>query len=169
MNAARFLNYLYLLLLFSTWPGLCSSGSILALLLVHGCHTSSSHADAVTCSDWKYSIFWRQLWKASSTGISELFALKLFACGGKQPVSSGFVPGNVYSCFQAESGNTSVIPFCLIFLVVLIFQLLSLNELMFWCCSHLAMVMTTPVIIAVRGFKLMRGKLRKKTRKDTFI
>lgn len=55
VNIARFLNYLYFLLLFSTWPGLYISSWFPDLLLVHSCCTPS--LDTVAFSDAKDTIF----------------------------------------------------------------------------------------------------------------
>lgn len=74
----------------------------------------------------------------------------------------GFVPSNIYSCFQAERGNTSVAPFCLIFLFVLLFQLLPSNAFMFCVADAWLRHRTVLVIIAGCVFILMRTACRAK-------
>lgn len=84
VNAARFLNYLSFLLLFSAWPGLYSSGWSSAPLLVHSCHTPSSYTESVACSDLKDSIFLRQLWKQAPALASFLLLYRLHVVGSSQ-------------------------------------------------------------------------------------
>lgn len=78
----------------------------------------------------------------------------------KRSLNSGSVHSSVYSCVQAGSENTFVIPFCLIFFL-LFFSAASNKFIHAVCFIYLAVLLTALVIIAVCGFKLTRDSVGK--------